>query len=156
MGSTPTETAAIESVGSTSSRSGVQINMKGADSLDLPHCSNPDEIPSNSQREVENRLQARAAMEMGSGSTAEFKRLLDRALALKVRKPVKVVAKLESRTIVAQAEEYMKEVVAKFGKQVPVEIRRLVVAALCVHQLRLSDISMRDKVRLIFMHCPVK
>ena len=44
-----------------------------------------------------------------------------------------------------------KKVTNKFGETTPVEIRRLVVAGLCVHQLRLSDISMRDKVRLSCM-----
>ena len=156
IGSTSTEPVAVDSGGSTSPGTGVHINLNGPDSLDLPHGNDPDEFPSNSQREVEHRLKARAAMELGSGSSLEFKRLLDRALTLNKRKPIKAVAKLESRTIVAEAEEYMKQVTIKLGKHVPVEIRRLVVAALCVHQLRLSDISMRDKVRLICMHLSVE
>ena len=47
----------------------------------------------------------------------------------------------------------MQAVVKQFHKKTPIEIRRLVVAALCVHQLRLTDISMRDKVAIVYHSC---
>ena len=85
-------------------------------------------------------------MNEASGSDAVFLGMVERAKALRTRIQIKTVKKVEARTIVAQAERFHAKVSEKFPSTTPIHIRRLVVAALCVHQLRLTDISMRDKV----------
>ena len=121
-----------------------------SDTLDI---NVDDNLEGASQQELNSKLVGRARMAEASGSEEIFDKLTQCAHMLHRRMPCKKVRQVPPRTIVAQATDYMTKVKAMFSKDTPIDILRLVVAGLVVHQLRLTDISMRDKVAILYLSC---